>query len=279
MWVNEKAGRPSWCACGNSLRLVLLFLAALLPLAGWGEPARAATLISDTFDTFASGANLNGRTPPINNGHAWVATTATFTGNGAGGLNANPLQAKSASIDLGGDLTNIPGIYSISADFTQPTGGSGSYWVAVGFASRSDVNQTFVGDNGAAYVAYYFDGRVRGTGEDSDLAPTVFAATGVAHNFFLTLDTRGFSWALNGYLDFWQLDLNGVAAGNTFTYTTNPVGTHYVALATGPNGAGGTATVDNFQVTGPLPEPSSALVMLAGLAITATRRRRRCIQG
>jgi hypothetical protein len=46
-------------------------------------------------------------------------------------------------------------------------------------------------------------------------------------------------------------------------------------LATGADATGGTAIVDNFQVNGPLPEPGSALVMLSGLAITATRRRRR----
>jgi hypothetical protein len=278
MRTRETAGHPARFVRGNSLRIILPCAAAALTLVGWSAPSRAAVLISDTFDTVANGANLNGRTPPVNNGKPWVATTATLTGNGAGGLNADTLQARSASIDLGaGYLSSNPGVYDISADLTQPTGGSGSSWVAVGLASGADVNQNFVGNNGAPWVLYRFSGQVVVFAGPSNTTTvlTTTATTGTPHNFKLELDTTTPSWTLNGFLDGVQVDLNGVAAGNTFTYTTNPVATHYAALATGPNGAGGTATVDNFQVTGPLPEPGSALMMLAGLAITATRRRRR----
>src|SRR5258706_12383157 len=117
--------------------------------------------MSATFDTVASAASLSACTPPVNTARPCVATAASLTGNGAGGLNADTLQARSASIDLGaGYLSSNPGVYDISADLTQPTGGTGLSWVAVGLASGADVNQNFVGNNGAPWVLYRFNGQV-----------------------------------------------------------------------------------------------------------------------
>jgi hypothetical protein len=279
--MRENARHPARFVRGNALRVILPCAIAILTLAGWGAPARADVLISDTFDTLASGANLNGRTPPINNGKAWVATTATFTGNGAGGLNADTLQNKSASIDLGaGYLSSTPGIYAISADLTLPAGGTGLSGIGIGFADANSVDTNFFFNHGEPWLEYFPTGQVNfigGPGVNGGIA-TAHAEIGSAHNVKLELDTTKSSWTLNAFLDGAQVDLNSDVGLKSFYYASNanPTPAHYVGLATLAAGAGGgIATVDNFQVTGPLPEPGSALVILAGLAITATRRRRR----
>jgi hypothetical protein len=98
--------------------------------------------------------------------------------------------------------------------------------------------------------------------------------TGTPHNFKLELDTTGTFWTVNAYVDNTQVDLNGAAAGMTFTYTTNPITSRYVAMSTGVSGTGGTGTVDNFLLTGTVPEPSAMVLVLASLGISSIQRRR-----
>jgi hypothetical protein len=281
MQIRSQAARPIGVRRQHLTAFALsTAAAALFALVGSSTRASAATIISDNFDNLASGANLNGRTPTVSNGKPWVSTTATLLGNGAGGLNADTLQSKSGSIDLGaGYLSSNPGIYDISADLTQPAGGAGSSWVAVGLASGNDVANNFVGNNGAPWVLYRYNGQVVifAGPANTQTALTTTATTGVAHNFKLELDTTPPSWTLNAFLDGAQLDLNGAAAGTAFTYTTNPTASHYAGLSTGTNGAGATATVDNVVVTGPVPEPGSAVMIVAALGLTTLRRRHRPI--
>jgi hypothetical protein len=262
--------------------LGMVLPSVVLGLVGWGGASGAAVLVSDNFDDVALGTGLSGRMAPVDlPGNPWVASTTSFLGNGAGGVTADTTQVKSASIDFGANyLSNNPGIYDISADLTQPSGGTGSSWIAVGLELANDVGQNFVVDKGAPWVLYRYNGQVVVFGGPAN-APTLVtttATTGTAHSFKLELDTTGAAWTLNGFLDGAPMDLNGAAAGETYTYTSNPVGAHYVGLSTGLNGAGAIATADNVQLAGPLPEPSGALVMLAGLGLMGGSRRRRSVR-
>jgi hypothetical protein len=268
--------------------------AALLGLLGSGLAAHGAVLISDNFDSVASGANLNGRTPGTTvNGAKWAAATNDFLGNGAGGLNADSRLTRSAFVDLGANyLSTNPGLYELSVDITQPsTSPSDTSWLGFGFAQGStalggapDLNNQFVTNNGAPWTLYRLTGAVATFGGPSNTNAAgngTTATLGSTHTFKLQLDTSAAAWTLNGFLDGTQVDLNGSAAGNTYSYAGNtngnPTASHYVGIATAQNPTGAVGTIDNFVLTGPVPAPEPAtigLLGLAGVGLLAKRRRR-----
>ena len=266
-------------------------LASVVMMGAMAGSAGAATLISDNFNDIASGGNLNGRTPQTTvNGAKWGATTVDFLGNGGGGLAADVSQSKAAFIDLGSNFfANNPGVYDLSMDLTVPTlTNPAQSWIALGFAQGqnggvwTDVSQNHVGANGAPWLLWRMNGQeVIFSGPSNFnilLSPTV--ATGTSHTFTIELDTTGANWAVNAFLDGAQQDLNGGAAGNSYTYTTNPT-SRFVAMSTGVNQAAGTnigtGTVDNFILTGPTPVPEPGMVgmVVVGLGWLAAGRRRR----
>jgi hypothetical protein len=265
-----------------------LFLAAgtaVAAFAGTASRSGAALLVADNFDTVASGANINGRVPPTNNGRAWAAattataTTTTLLGNGAGGLSGDSAGASNALIDLGaGYLSANKGVYSISTDITQPSGVGTSSWLALGFAQGADPTNNFVGNNGAPWVLFRLNGQAITFAGPSNTNAALTTATGavsvgVTHTFRLDLDTTPPAWTLNGFVDGVQQDFNGATAGNTFVYASNPIATRYVGIGVGNNGAGAIGTFDNFSASGPVPEPATAGLLLAGGGLLAARRR------
>src|SRR4051794_8886823 len=95
---------------------------ALLGLLAAGTTAQGAVLVSDNFNTVASGASLSGRTPATTlNGAQWIAPATNLKGNGTGGLNADVGINGGAGLDLGtGFFANNPGVYDLSVDLTEP---------------------------------------------------------------------------------------------------------------------------------------------------------------
>jgi hypothetical protein len=262
-----------------------LVLAGAVTLGAWGGAARADTIIFDNFNDVPNMSPIGGRTPTVDNGHTWVAPMSTFVGNNLGGLSANTKTATTASIDLGMNfLSSNPGLYDLSLDMTQATGGSSTTtdlsWVAVGFAQNNDAGINLVTDKGAPWMLYRYDGDVNvyaGPGISGSPSPLVIihgVTTGVVHNFKLELDTTKAHWTLNAFVDGTSLDLNGVGAGDTFTYGSNPIDSHFVAMGTGVNQNGGTATVDNFQFVKVTPLPSAAGMAVVGFAGLLVGRRR-----
>lgn len=262
------------------LRASLTCAAAAVLVVGGVSAARGATLYADNFDDVALNTSINGRVPQTSSGAVWVAPSDSFRGNGAGGLSADTSITRSASINVGnGYLAAFPGVYEISAALTQPAGqpGTAQSWVGVGFASTQNTNDQFVGIGGAPWALYRANGNVNVyPGPGITITPTtVTATTGTAHVIRLVLDTSTPAWTLNAFVDATQVDLNGGNAGSTYTYTTNPVTARYASLATGVSGGTTTATVDNFLLTGPVPEPGTAgaAIVAGGLLLSARRRR------
>lgn len=269
-----------------------LAAAAVAALAVAGQ-AGAAVLIADNFDDVASGASLAGRVPASTlNGAAWIAPATNLTGNGTGGLSANSANGNTAGLNLGaGFFTANPGVYELSVDITQPSSSpSDQSWLGFGFAqgtSASNFTSLNTGDNlvnsrGAPWLLHRLNGAeivFAGPGNTNTALslPSGSVSTGVTHNFRLVLDTTGAQWTVNGFLDGVQQDLNGAAAGSTYTYAANPTDTHFVAIGTGLNGTGTVGTIDNFSFSGPVPVPEPAGVGLAfaAAALLAGRRRSR----
>jgi hypothetical protein len=272
-------GRRAFCIGGS-----------LLGLLAAGTTAHGAVLISDNFNDVASGATLSGRTPATTvNAAKWIAPTNNLKGNGTGGLNGDLTVSNGAGIDLGTNFfANTPGVYDLSVDLTQPTVSSPvQSWVGFGFANGNassawDPTQNHVGNNGAPWLIFRLNGAdvfFGGPNTTSSVAAGT-VSTGTPHTFTVELDTTGANWKANAFLDGSQLDLNGGAAGSSFTYATNPAA-RYVGVSTGVNVSSGTnsgvATVDNFVLTGPVPAPEPGtvgLLSLAGFGLLAKRRRR-----
>lgn len=267
-----------------------LVVATLIGALLCANHAGAAILFSDNFDDVVSGASLAGRTPVASfNGATWVGPATNLTGDGSGGILGDASGGSTAALNLGaGYLTDNPGIYEISVDITMPAGAStAASWLGLGFA-QGTTSSTFtaitttdnlVTNNGAPWLLQRRNGAEivfagpANTNQALSLA-SGSVSTGVAHTFRLVLDTSVPQWTANGFLDGVQQDLNGASAGNTYTYSANPVNTHFVAFGTGFNTASATGTFDNFLVTGPVPEPGSAALALIGAAIFTARRRR-----
>lgn len=273
--------------------LLLSTLFCLVCQACWLQSAPAALLLSDDFNTVSSGVNINGRAPNVNNVNSnnWVASTATFLGNGSGGLSATATSStpgRSASIDLGVDyLASNPGIYEMSLTITQPTSTALS-WIGLGFSQGNDVAQNLVGNNGNPWMLFRLNGSVNvygGAGVSNQLTnggstvpnpATVTAPRDVPNIFTLTLDTSVPNWTLNAALNGVPVDVNGSDPGLAYTFTTNPTLSRYATISAGYNTAAGTGTIDNFSLSvTPIPEPSSIVITLGGFAGLLVWRRRK----
>jgi hypothetical protein len=254
---------------------------ALALRGGWGVAVQADTIVYDHFDNVGAGNSLDGRLAIVSNGNQWVGKTVAFKGNSTGGVSADTSVGydRTVSIDLGeGFLGNHPAVYDLSLDMRHPLGGDPTSlsWVALGFMKDSDLFNNMVGNNGAPWLLYRYNGAINvyaGPGT-SELLLTTSAPTGTSHNFKLELDTSTPKWTLNAFLDGAQLDLT-TGAGMTYQYVNNPTVSRYVGMSTGINGPGGVGTVDNFLLTQAVPLPQTAAMALVGFGALLVRRRGR----
>jgi hypothetical protein len=267
--------------CGQRVKKLTVAGVALALMGGLGVVAHADTVIYDHFDNVGAGNSLDGRLAIVSNGNQWVGQTVAFKGNGAGGVSASTAAGynRTVSIDLGsGFLGSNPGVYDLSLDMRHPAGGDSTSlsWVALGFMKDSDLMNNMVGNNGAPWLLYRYNGGVNvyaGPGI-SELLLSTSAPTGASHNFKLELDTTKTKWTLNAFLDGAQLDLTA-GAGMTYEYVTNPTPSRYVGMSTGLNGPGDVGTVDNFLLTQAVPLPQTAAMALVGFGgLLVTRRAR-----
>jgi hypothetical protein len=254
---------------------------ALALVGGWAVAAHADTIVYDHFDNVGAGNTLDGRLAIVSNGSQWVGKTVAFKGNGTGGISADTTAGynRTVSIDLGsGFLENHPAVYDLSLNMRHPAGGDSTAmsWVALGFMKDSDLMSNMVGNNGAPWLLYRYNGAINvyaGPGT-SELLLTTSAPTGLSHNFKLELDTSTPKWTLNAFLDGAQLDLTA-GAGQTYQYVTNPTVSRYVGMSTGINGGADVGTVDNFLLTQAVPLPQTAAMALVGFGGLLVRRRGR----
>lgn len=262
---------------------ILIFSPAWL-----GSEAKAATLISDNFNSGTSGDVLNATTPSTTvGGAAWTARTASDSApvfNGSGGVSVPQDTFSSTSfIHLGSSHTDYfsinPGVYTLSMDVTLPTGGTSSnVYIDLGFTTEYPSTSAVL--TGNPMIRLRQDGRAlvyEGVGATNNLYTSAAGAyaAGSTFNLKLVLDTSVAAWTLDAFVGATQLDLNGGAAGNTFAFTTNPTTLNGVGFGTYGNQAGvGDATVDNFQLS-VVPEPSSALLLGIGATVLGLIRRRR----
>ena len=89
------------------------------------------------------------------------------------------------------------------------------------------------------------------------------------HTQRLTLDTSGAASILHAYFD-------GAEVGTGYTYTTNPTGILAAGISSNTSNSGGaTGEFTNFILSSQvIPEPSSTLLLCAGLGSVMLRRRR-----
>ncbi len=266
-----------------------------IPLGAWilglAGQAGAAVLITDNFNNLGSGATLQTRTPDgtsfVNNvnGTGWSTITVLFSGNGSGGLSAVDSSNRNAFFDLGANyfVTN-PGVYTLSVTMTTPAGQTGTSWVGLGFSPNNTFDQSFNGLGGGPFVLHRNTGAVlafagpNATNGSSSIATTA----GTAQNFVITLNTALANWTMDTTINGVAVDLNGAAAGSTYTYGAglNPAGLRYIGLAMAFNNDSATSqTVDNFSFTGPVPVPEPAAATLAAAAAGGLLLRRRRSQG
>lgn len=242
---------------------------------GLALEARATTLISDGFNRTGF---LQGSTPDITVGGAkWQAfnngSASSWSTTGTA-LTAGLDLQQTALIDLGANyFVSNPGLYTLSSTITMAAGTS-SKWVSMGFIQSgvlasglggamngSDAGWPWIllRDNGGAAV-------FGGSAASNSLASLALGtyATDTAQTVSLVLNTSLTNWTLDAYVGGVQLDLNGVTAGSTYTFTTNP-DIQYVGLSVSGGGTG-LESIDNFSLS-TVPEPSAMVLMVSGVAV------------
>ncbi|MGE9291598.1 MAG: PEP-CTERM sorting domain-containing protein [Puniceicoccales bacterium] len=248
--------------------------------------ALSSSLIADVliYDDFGlpsdPNSNLDGRTP-VTGPNDWYGYSAgsdvgwkVYGGEALlGDLSKNGM----AGISMGDDyFSTNPAVYSLSANLSM-TPSTGESWYAIGFNEEFSTSSNtgfynpdevegqpwlFVRNNGEVQVRYDEDNYMySGSGFDvSDM------------NLELILDTSVAQWTVDAYIDGVQLDLNGAAAGSTYTYSTNPSSIGSVGLS---GTAGVVGTIQDFTLqTVPEPQAFALLFGLGALCVVVTRRRR-----
>jgi hypothetical protein len=259
----------------NTLIIPVSIFAALGYFGSGGHVVAQApgVLFSDTFtatnstmDLYAGGGQSGSLSTPIGYTFTGANWQTQISGNNA----VMFASGNTASFSLAYNFTNAQHLL-VNSSVTLP---QGTGWIKFG----SGANANFNAAGGAALVldgaanAYFFDGSLN-TGLVASSLPganavQIEAISSAAYDGTGTVD-------INVWLNNNQLDLNGAAAGNSYTinggFTQN-----YITFA--QFSAGFTSwTVENWNVE-VVPEPSTyALLMLgaAGFGAHLIRRRRR----
>jgi hypothetical protein len=245
--------------------------------------SEAAILIQDTFGNLNNNATLGGRTPTTSLvGSSWTTTSGVFYGNGSGGLNINYGNSRSVSIDLGANYFTInPGVYDLSLSISYPDVDN-TVWIGFGFAASHNTNSSPASNGTQPWVIQRQNGDVdvfAGPENTNVLTngggqPIVTTTAEVSHTLSLRLDTTGAKWTLQFYLDGNLKDLGAVGT-TTYEFNSTP-NIRYLQLGVGGSAGGtGTAVIDDFTFSGPLPVPEPNLLSLTAIACSAGVFRRR----
>jgi hypothetical protein len=207
-------------------------------------------------------------------------------GNGTGGITLDYSSGSSAGFDLGSSyITNNPGIYDIRLTVTHPVLNNQS-WAALAFSTTLNTAST-PSANGRPWIFYRQNGNITVSANGTSTIPannissgTTGAATGTSHTLRLVLDaTIPTALTFRAFVDDYEFDLNGVTAGNAYTYGTSTL-PRYVLFSMGFPDAGSASSqasnVGQFELHyTAVPEPSAVLLGAAGACFFSTRRRRR----
>jgi len=243
------------------------------PLAGFllaAAPCFAATLFRDGFSTSGT---LAGHLPDTTGTTTWGGNTG-FISNGSV-INYAPggtFGAGMASIDLGsGYFTANPGIYELSLRINYAANASPSTGVwGVGFStgtSATNANSLASGGGGVLGQPWVFlrengEAAFRNNSNSTNIATTTVTAVGNSHVLMIRLDTTTALWTFSVFMD-------GNQFGTTQTYTSNPALRYIAITSTTLQG-----TADDFLFTGPIPEPSLAILGGVSAICLAGRRKR-----
>ena len=240
----------------------------------------AATLIQDDFSGTA-GSDLIGTLPETGPG-SWAGNTGFDFATGGGVTNNNTSSGGiSATLDMGAAyFSSNPGIYEMTASVFFPAATAGTSVIGIGFAATrsAGISGSFA-DSGTFGEPWMFL-RANGQVQVRSGATTYFSAatptfaSGSSHILKLVLNTTGSNWTLDAYVNSTQLDLNA-GAGSTLTYGAgaSPIAIRYAGITATQNT--GIGTISNFQLTGTIPEPSSAALSSLGLLALCVSRKRR----
>ncbi len=243
---------------------------------GTGAHANAAVLYADDFSgnfVGALGANLHGVEPDVRNGTDGADASATWLAQQDTNFRTNGYVHDSPNNDGMAVLPFTPiadRVYTLTGSI-NPTysGATNQNWIGIGFAgaySGTQSGQSFSNrGNGYAWMLARID---RGTGQGATYGGVLVGNAEVydsptgAIAAKIVLDTRDDNWTVTWYANATEL--------RSFTYATvgNP-GINYVGFSRNGNARG---SIDNFELSAVVPEPSAA-ALFAGVLPLLRRRR------
>ncbi len=250
------------------------------------QSAMATVIIFDDF-TGTDGTLVRNTTPDPGTGNSWSGSPGyTITGNAV--HSATTGSGHFVAMDMGaGYFVDNPDVYEISADlFLSSTMNTPTDFFSVGFTAGNNTsagaNRTHLSTNhatltGSPSIALRGNGQVAvkvSQAETAYISSTGDYAAGSTYNVRVVLDTTLTNWSVAAFVDNTQLDLNGVASGLLYEYTTNPT-IRYASISSGIDSTDSAGSyLDNFQLQ-TIPEPSTlVLSFLSLLGFVAVRRKR-----
>jgi hypothetical protein len=274
-------------------KVKLLSWAAIFTLVAAAQYAYGdTTLLSDSFSG-TSGQAIGGNALSVNiiNSATWLDSgLATYTGSDSGtfgSATANALMTE----DTGSYVVNNPGVYTLSLtiDSGGTSGGASSDWYAFGWSALPANSTAYTLASSGTYNVGYAWLLLRANGQLNVYAgpgasgtPLLSTATSTynagIYNLSLVLDTSGANYTLDAYINSAQLDLNGAAAGDTYTYGSNPTGAQlqYVGISSSASSPSVSDSFSGFSLATPasVPEPSTfALGLIGGGLLLVWRRK------
>jgi hypothetical protein len=275
-----------------SLTALSHFLAAIVLALFFVHQAGAVIIASDNFNG-VNGAFINADSTVT--GGPWVGSPGFTYGSGHLLSAATNTGGHVLGIDKGiGFFLSNPDLYELSADVFFNSASTNTRLYTVGFTAG---NNTSAGANrnhlanitstatlaGQPAIGLRADGVITVVEGNS----TIFSGSlggyvdDSTYAIRLRLDTTTVNWTVNASVyDYTNatetfLDLNGVAAGLTYTYATNPT-IRYVGVSSNVNAAdSANSYMDNFLFqTVVIPEPSTYAMLLGGIGLLGFLRRR-----
>lgn len=255
MKSTNKTNKTNHALCG--------LLSGLLLLAAGTSTTCAGVVYADSFSR--SGI-LDSSAPDVTNspGQTWIASGASTVGS-----TASIPGSKSAFLPVTITSGNI---YTLQADLD--TDSDDNNWVGLVFSNTANPNGVFQVSNPTSHILFALVGDGFGL-QDQGYAFGGMPAGQVDgpsggngfHNIKIVLDTTAAEWTATFYRDTLQF-------GVPVSYAINP-SFSYVGFGTTGDFSG---TADNFTfATAPVPEPTSALLLLGSGALLLLRRRRTAV--